>query len=147
MSMYATLLIAAIALGAPAPKDPPKKVPSVVGLWEMESYTYAGTPRRLGVQPVRYEFTADSKWISYRGERKTIERTYSTNPKADPPTIDLNYDPTEQNPPMGRGIFKVDGDTLTICLIRNDEPRPTAFESARGTATFLHVFKRVKPKD
>jgi uncharacterized protein (TIGR03067 family) len=141
------VVIAAFVLSAPAPKDPPKKVPSVVGVWEMESYTYAGTPRRLGAQPSRYEFTDDSKWFTYRGERKTGERTYSTNPKADPPTIDLNYDPSEQNPPMGRGIFKVEGDTLTVCLVRNKEPRPTVFESTRETATFLFVFKRVKPKD
>jgi len=145
--MYLNLLIAAIALTAPAPRDPPKILPSVVGMWEMESSMYAGMPRRLGAQPPRYEFTADSKWISYRGERKTAERTYTTNPKADLPTIDLNYDPTEQNPPMGRGIFKVEGDTLTLCIVRNKESRPTAFESTRETDTFLYVFKRVKPKD
>jgi uncharacterized protein (TIGR03067 family) len=146
--MQALLVLGvAIALAAPAPKDPPKKVPSVVGMWEMESSMYAGVPRRLGAQPLRYEFTDNGKWYSYRGERKMAERTYSTNPKADPPTIDLNYDPTEQNPPMGRGIFKVEGDTLTLCLVRNKEPRPTVFESTRETGTFLFVFKRVKPKD
>jgi uncharacterized protein (TIGR03067 family) len=145
--MHVTLIVAAIALGAPAPKDPPKKMPSVVGVWEMESLISAGTPRRLAAQPMRYEFTADSKWFTYRGERKTPERTYSTNPKADPPTIDLNYDPSEQDPPMGRGIYKVEGDTLTVCLVRNKEPRPTTFESTRETATILYVFKRVTPKD
>jgi len=139
------LLGAALALGAPGLKDPPKRVQSVVGVWVAESFTFAGKPRPPGSRPIRYEFTADGKWYSYRGERKTaMERTYFTNPKADPPQIDLNYDPAEQEAPIGRGIFKVEGDTLTLCFVRNNGTRPTTFESTGEPPALLYVLKRVK---
>jgi uncharacterized protein (TIGR03067 family) len=143
--MYSTLLIAAFALGAPCLKDPPKKTPSVVGVWVAESYTYAGKPRAVGPRPIRYEFTAEGKWHTYRGERRaTTDRIYFINLKTDPPSIDLNYDPAEQDPPMGRGIFKVEGDTMTLCFIRNKSARPTSFESTTDPPAMLYVFKRVK---
>jgi uncharacterized protein (TIGR03067 family) len=143
--MNLTLLVTVFVVGAPGLKDPPKKVQSVVGVWVAESYTYAGKPRPVGPRPIRYEFTADGKWHTFRGERKTTtERTYFTNPKAEPPHIDLNYDPAEQEAPIGRGIFKVEGDTLTLCFVRNNGTRPTTFESSADPPTLLYVFKRVK---
>jgi uncharacterized protein (TIGR03067 family) len=141
----ALLLVIPLTLGAPGLKDPPKKQSSVVGVWVVESYTIAGRPRPVGVRSFRYEFTADGKWYLYRGERKSaIERAYYIDPKADPPHIDLNYDPSDQDPPMAYGIYKVDGDTLTLCLVRNKGPRPTDFLSTPDTRASLYVFKRAK---
>ena len=144
--MHAILVFgAALAIGAPGLKDPPKKEPSVVGVWVAESYTYAGKPRAVGPRPIRYEFTPDGKWHTSRGGVKTtVERTYFINLKTDPPQIDLVYDPAEQDPPMGRGIFKVEGDTMTLCFTRYKSPRPTGFESTTDPPTLLYVFKRVK---
>ena len=59
IAMSSTLVIIALTLGAPGLKDPPKKEPSVIGVWVAESYTYAGKPRAVGPRPIRYEFTAD----------------------------------------------------------------------------------------
>jgi uncharacterized protein (TIGR03067 family) len=147
--MSATLLLA-LALAAPGPKDPPKKdAPAPVGEWEVESVVIAGKPRALGPNPLYYTFTADGKWHIHRaaGIPPATDRAYYFDPKADPPTIDLNHEPAEQEVRLTRGIYKIEGDTLTICLGRGRTGRPKAFESTAEAPTTLYVFKRVKPKD
>lgn len=41
------------------------------------------------------------------------------------------------------GIYRLDGDRLTLCLARDGEPRPTALSTEAGK---LLVFERVKKK-
>lgn len=43
------------------------------------------------------------------------------------------------------GIYRLEGDTLTICVADPDEPRPTAFEATEGSKRTLQTFKRIKP--
>lgn len=145
-----TTLVLSLLVAAPALKDPPaKEPPSVVGEWEMESTTFAGRPRPPvggAAGSLRYVFAADGSWTIYRGERKVggADRAYFADPKADPPAIDLKYEPADQDGRVGRGIYKVEGDRLTLCLSRGDAPRPKGFDSSAEAPTTLYVFKRVK---
>jgi uncharacterized protein (TIGR03067 family) len=149
--MQATLVAGlALALGAPALKDPPaREAPSLVGEWEVESMTVAGRPRAIGAEPIRYAFTADGKWYSYRGDRRDAApaRAYFTNPKAKPAAVDLNSNPGEQEASVMPGIYKVEGDTLTLCIRGRSTGRPTAFESSADVPTTLYVFRRLRAKD
>ena len=53
--------------------------------------------------------------------------------------------PAEKKEPPLIGIFKIDGDTLTICCIMDTkETRPTKFESTKETKTMMLTFKRAK---
>ena len=145
--MQATLLLgAALALGAPALKDPPKKPHNIVGEWVVESAMTAGKARPQAGDPLKYVFTADGKWIVYRGERKLTgdQRGYVTDAKKDPPTIDLTIDVADQETRKTLGIFKVEGDTLTLCIGRINGDRPKNYEATPEAPATLYVFKRVK---
>lgn len=145
-----TTLALALLVAAPALKDPPAKPPpSVVGEWELDSQTFAGRPRPPvggAAGPLRYAFGPDHTWVIYRGERRVglADRAYFADPKADPPTIDLKYEPADQDGRVLRGVYKVEGDRLTLCLSRGDVARPKAFESSADAPTILYVFRRVK---
>jgi uncharacterized protein (TIGR03067 family) len=142
----ALLLGAAFALSAPALKDPPKKPHNIVGEWVVESMVTAGKARPQTAEPLKYVFTADGKWLLYRGERKVgdTQRGYSTDTNKDTPTIDLTLDLSDQETRKTFGIYKVEGDKLTLCIGRVNSDRPKAFEATPEAPATLYVFKRVK---
>lgn len=145
--MQATLLlVAALGFGAPALKDPPKKPHNIVGEWVVESMMSAGKARPLTGDPLKYVFTSDGKWIVYRGERKIggDERRCFTDAKKDPPTIDLIIDVSDMESRKTLGIYKVEGDTLTLCMGRVNGDRPKNFEPTVDAPATLYVFKRAK---
>jgi uncharacterized protein (TIGR03067 family) len=149
--MHVSLLAITLVVAAPALKDKPKADNDIVGEWVMESMTSGGRVRpnaNPNPTPQRYIFTADGKWSVIRGELTLGDgiRGFFTDPKKNPPTIDLIMDVTEQEPTIRAGIYKIDGNILTLCLARDTE-RPTAFEAKARPRTTLYTFKRAKPKD
>jgi uncharacterized protein (TIGR03067 family) len=147
--MNASLLVAlALAVGAPATKDPPKKeAPSVVGEWAGEKAVQGGQERPVPPGGVSITFTADGKFLVREGKReKPEEGTYKVDTKANPAQIDIM--PPEDKAERGnvRGIFKIEGDTLTLCFAgsKDDGERPTKFESPEGSRTMVMTLKRVK---
>jgi uncharacterized protein (TIGR03067 family) len=140
-----------VTLAAPGPKEKPPE-PSVVGEWVAERNTFAGNDRPLPQVPVRYVFAPDGTWATYRGDKKHPgeHQTYTVDPAKSPAAIDLGYDeidadrdPAAQHQVV-RGIYKVDGDRLTLCMAPAGRGRPTAFESTADKPTTLYVFKRFK---
>jgi uncharacterized protein (TIGR03067 family) len=145
--MFATLL--AMSLAAPALKEPPNKAADLAGEWIAESHVYSGRPRPQGKDPERHVFARDGTWTVYRGERKQPgDRAFRADTTTDPPAITLKFDAAEQDGPESIGIFKVTGNTLTLCYSRaGSTRRPTAFESPPGSGINLIILKRAKPKD
>ena len=90
----------------------------------------------------------DNTKIEFKGDKVIVRRSDRDDPaefKVDstksPKTIDVT--PKKEGEKTHAGIYKLDGDTLTIC-INHDETRPTKFESPEGTQTMLLVLKRDK---
>lgn len=149
--MNATLLIGlAVGMSAPTLKDPPKKDTGIVGEWVLESSSLGGKAAKLAAE-LRYEFTSDGQWLIRRegAEVKAPPRTYKVDAKANPATIDVTYQKPGGGPaPPGMlGIYKIEGDTLTICYSPGGAERPTTFEPADGIRVAVMVLKRAKKKD
>jgi len=145
--MNGTLLAGlALVVSAPALKEPPKKAHDLSGEWVMESTTVAGTTRPATGLELVYEFTKDEKWLIRRADKElpAANRGYKADPKAETPTIDLMTDSTRPDVTLREGIYKVEGDTLTICVANVKQPRPTKFESTAGDRNMIYVLKRKK---
>ena len=144
--MYPSLLTAlALAVGAPGPKDPPKKdVNPLLGAWVGEKAETGGMP--LPVGGMTMEFKPGGKVVMADGGKPPEEGGYTADPKKDPPEIDLTAPAAGGKAVTMLGIYKVEGDTLTLCLAAVGG-RPTKFESAAGQATLLLTFKRAKKKE
>jgi uncharacterized protein (TIGR03067 family) len=63
----------------------------------------------------------------------------TTTPKSVVDTLEAGPDVGEQI----KGIYNLEGDTLTSCVARTGEERPTGFASKPGTGHTLRVFGRV----
>jgi|SRR5262245_7727371 len=151
IAMSAGLLLGlVVAVAAPGPKGPPKKDgPSPVGEWVAERITVAGTDHPLGGDPVRYVFAADRGHAIYRGARRLTEKDswYSADPAGIPPAIDQHAGGRKGEESVALGIYKVEGDTLTLCFSQRRGDRPKTFESTTEMPAALYVLKRVTAKD
>jgi uncharacterized protein (TIGR03067 family) len=132
-----------LALGAPGEKDAPKKdAPTVVGEWDGEKAVRGGKERPVPDGGIKITFTADGKMLFKEGNKDEQTGSYKMDAKKIPGEIDIS--PPNEDGTL-KGIFKIDGDTLTICLSGKDETdRPTKFESPEGTNIMLVTLKRIK---
>src|SRR5262245_34376051 len=139
----AVLLAAVLAVGAPGDKEAPKKdAPSIVGEWEGEKLVRGGQERPIPDGGVKITFTKDGKLLFKEGNKDEETGSYKVDAKKSPAEIEV-VPPKETETHIG--IFKIEGDTLTICLAdKNSADRPTKFESPDGTNIMLVTLKRVK---
>jgi len=132
-----------LVVGAPALKPPAKapSPPSLVGEWEFVVEVEGGKPEP-GSPGQTLVFAADGMFLAHQDGQCEGAGTYETDPSADLPAVDL----VEHG--VGgtmRGIWKVEGDTLTMCLARDAKGgRPPAFVPPPGSDWVLVVLKRVK---
>lgn len=145
LSLVCVLLPAvAFAPAAPGIKDKAPKPQPIAGEWLRVGHTEAGAERGPDHDPHHQVFGADGQWEYWYGDHKGNpgRKTYSIDARQNPPTIDIHMNP--DGPPTWRGIYKVDGDTLTLCLVTGDRDRPKKIQSSADDPTTVWVFKRVK---
>jgi RNA polymerase sigma factor (sigma-70 family) len=135
--VYARLALAdkpAVVGKDEAPKDEEK----ILGTWALVSSEEGGQKAPEEVIKESRVIIAAGKMTSKRGEEEK-EFTYQLDPSRKPKEFSATND-------QGRtllGIYKLDGDTLTVCFDRGGE-RPTEFASKEGTTVVLEVLKREK---
>jgi uncharacterized protein (TIGR03067 family) len=116
--MTSMMLVAATMWGiaAPKPKEAGKKdteTPTIVGSWEIQKMTVAGM--EFPAKALVFEFTADGKLIKHDPRRpEPGESAYKLDEAKTPAQIDWILEGKKEKPI--RGIYRIDGDTLTICF-------------------------------
>jgi uncharacterized protein (TIGR03067 family) len=140
--IFAFALMAGSAFAAPASdeKDPTKEDQErIQGTWKVESGEVGGLKNPDDLLKIQLVFMAE-KVISKIGDAEKKKGTFQLDATAKLKTIDVRTDDQ-----LVHGIYKLEGDTLTICLDESGEARPAEFESKEGTKVALVVLKRVKP--
>jgi len=121
-----------------------KKDPSV-GKWVVESVVrdgkavdaYKGGTRVNGEGKYAFTPPADSKIPASTG-------TYTIDASKTPITFDAVAKGGTFDGKTLLGIFKVEGDTMTVAFAEPGKDRPTKFESAAGSGVVLTVYKKAK---
>jgi uncharacterized protein (TIGR03067 family) len=130
----------AMVLAAPGAKDPPKKeMPTIVGQWSMETAKAAGMEIPF---PKEYtiDFGTDGRAVAKKAANAEPDpATYTVDTKKSPNEIDLK----ESRDRTMLGIYKIEGDMLTICFAAMGG-RPDKFESPAGSMNIVMILKRVK---
>lgn len=112
------------------------------GVWRSVSFRRDGKETDLKiVRSITREVDGDR--VVWRRDGKSFSAsTIDLDPDADPKTIDIQADGGPGRDKVVRGIYKLEGDELTLCTADPDEPRPTAFRADAGDRWTLMVFER-----
>ena len=139
--MMSLMLGLAMGVAAPGPKELPKKdPPSILGEWIPETTVRAGKPDS---PPAGTTFSFIEAGSCFIKEGRDVEEIgYKLNANKVPAEIDMTHTVGEKSKTL-KGIYKIEGDTLMICLAF-DGDRPTKFVSLAGTQSKLITLKRVK---
>lgn len=119
------------------PQDPQQTdFARLQGRWTVVSQFVNGTPSASDSRPLSLMFDQNRVRQVEAQNRlpflRLTEDTFALNSKVSPKNIDLGLG--------GAGIYKLDGDKLTLCFPPSGSPRPTALvstEEMKGTVTVL----------
>jgi uncharacterized protein (TIGR03067 family) len=95
----------------------------------------------------RLSFTGNRFQIQSKDGKPLYAGTFRVDTSTKPTAIDFEHTEGALKGKTWKGIYALDGDTLTTCdnAPNLDKGRPTAFEAKTGSGHILITFKREKP--
>lgn len=133
MRLLATALIGLLIAATPPATDDSAKIQ---GGWYVHAQTTNGNE-------IESYSGAGPDWV-FSGDRIRMygkdAGTFRLDPSKDMKTIDIN------GPRVGVGIYKLEGDTLTICFVESPRSRPVEFTSPPGANRYLTAYRRTPKK-
>jgi len=132
-------VVFALALVASAAAETPKEaLEKIQGTWKPEKLEFGGEPAPKEVM--------DKLVLTIKGNQ-----IVGSDDANDPATLELDPSKTpghvtltEKNGKKQLGIYKLDGDVLTLCFAEGGVERPAEFKSPKETKIALIVLKRMK---
>jgi uncharacterized protein (TIGR03067 family) len=94
----------------------------------------------------RLSFNGGRFQIQAKDGKSIYAGTVRVNPSAKPAAIDFEHTEGTDNGKTWKGIYALDGDTLTICdnAPNPEKGRPASFEAKSGSGYALIIFVRAK---
>jgi uncharacterized protein (TIGR03067 family) len=111
------------------------------GVWTCESATINGRKLDDTIAASLKLTLNGEQYKTERGDQVLFDSTYSVDTRVNPPHIDM-VGIGELAGKIGRGIYKVEQDRLTMCYTMPDRERPTVFASEEGSEAHLMVWRR-----
>ncbi len=138
-------LIAGLALAAADP-EAKKDEDRLQGTWKVASIENDGKkldPKTFAEWKL---VVAGNKMTALDGKEVMDDHVFHLDAAAKPPAIDLTLLTGAKKDQTMQGIYRLEGDTLTVCV---NEPgkkeRPKEFGAPAGGSFMLLVFQRAKP--
>lgn len=145
LGVAAGLLLTSASAAVPNDRD------RLQGVWrlsaaEVNGQTVALNNLKSGDKILIGTLTVEGESYTFRLGDVRLALTFALDPSKSPKAIDLTVADGPQKGQTFHGIYKLEGDTYTIC--RNVEPgkvRPAEFASRQDSGRMLVVWKRVQP--
>lgn len=148
MTIAGTLLLLVVGglVGADEPAKDEKKqaLEKLQGTWSIVSSEIRGT--KMAIDPTNDDRTVidGDKVTVTRGGAVSSTTTIRIDPSKSPKQIDISSVEPDDKTTVAPGIYKQEGDKLTICIaITGGGARPERFEATEKT--MLIVLKRADP--
>jgi uncharacterized protein (TIGR03067 family) len=135
-----TCFVLLICVARADDKDPYK---AIAGKWTVTRMEIGGKVQdKSNDTSGEFDFGTDVVKFAATGT-DAAEFKHELRPKSKPAEINL-FANSKYSKLVLRGIYKVDGDTLTVCVVPGNVDRPTRFESTKDGGEILFVLQRKK---
>ncbi|MGP0065318.1 MAG: TIGR03067 domain-containing protein [Isosphaeraceae bacterium] len=116
------------------------------GTWSVTSSLYEGQAASADLVRSIKRIVEGDHAVWERDGKRFAGTTIAVDPAREPKTIDVIPDGGRNRGERVLGIYKLEGDKLTICMATPGKPRPTAFRAETGSSWTLRTFTREKPR-
>ncbi|QJW99117.1 TIGR03067 domain-containing protein [Frigoriglobus tundricola] len=148
--MLAALVALSIGYSADPPNEKEKELPEAAqkqlqklqGKWKVVKLCAKG----MEYQPAEGDRDLIAEFKGRKFSFTGVEKgeVVAIDSLADPKCLDMKCLEKGRTGVVDEGIFKLDGDTLTICFYQGEgKNRPTSFDAPKEPGTVMAVFKRV----
>lgn len=151
--LLALLFVATLMIANVPADEPQSDEDRLQGTWALQRGEAGGVSlaevlKEKGIQDLQIDFAGDA--MTMRGlATRDFKYRFKLLPDENPKGIDSILAEAHGTTPKGTrvpGIYKIEGDTLTLCVANNPtDERPKKFESPAGATLSLLVLTRVKP--
>jgi uncharacterized protein (TIGR03067 family) len=126
------------------PDDAAAEYKVLVGKYRIEKVLLGGNDITEHLKEMKFEIRDGGKYTAQVGEL-IDDATFTADPAKKPKEMDVKPNGGPQKGKLVKVIYKLDGDTLTMCY-DHDKPenRQPKFESKEGTTVLLITYKREK---
>jgi len=137
-------VFAVVAFGAGLHgQDSPADLKKIQGTWMPIKGTFDGVEAPAALLKDRLWVVNDDQLSELVKGRRENRATLRLDSSKKPAALDLGYSEGPARGQVGTGIYKFDGDSLTICIVVPGE-RPAEFTCPPGSGRALIVFQRAK---
>jgi uncharacterized protein (TIGR03067 family) len=139
------LALCLVPQAAAEDKKPDADLKAMVGNWKIEKAELGGKDITEHIKDLKFEVRDGGKYTAELGEVKD-DGTFTVDPAKSPKELDVKPTGGPNKGQTVKGIYKLDGDTLTICYDHEADKgkRPAKFETKPDTTLLLIVYKREK---
>ena len=139
------LLFVFLASSATGDEKTDADLKAMVGKWKVEKAELSGKDITEQLKELKLEILAGAKYSVVFG-KETDDGALAIDPAKTPKTMDAKGNGGPNKGKTVKAIYKLDGDTLTVCYDHNADAAkyPAKFETKEGTTLLLVVYKRKK---